>query len=320
MNKRKKAACVERSMRSTGMEAYTDARLYSIKERKELFPARSSRTGNHREITWFLLPGKYWEARASISNSGKGGWSVSVLCVDENLTETHEAAPVPEWLRPLLPTDAIDFLEETFMTAAFENREQFGAFFSRMCGTCGNYGEVNREGCTQFGKVFELAESPPDEWVVGENELPRCTLWTSKGKNGSNGIGAFIAETVETAEAIKSVIDTQKLFHVIHNRKYITVEGWQFTIEAMGATAAMEFTTETKTGFEAKGSLFDKDGNLLSEASMRCDRDEKGKNNWDDFALLSMAQTRVIGKLGRSKYAYLVKMAGYEGTPAEEMD
>ena len=207
MNKRKKAACVERSMRSTGMGAYSDSHLYSIKQRKELFPARSSRTGNHREKTWFLLPGKYWEARASISNSGKGGWSVSVLCVDENLTETHEAAPVPEWLRPLLPTHAIDFKEETFMTATFETREAFGAFFSRMCGTCVKY---ENDGCTKFGKVFDLAENPPDEWVTGENELPLCTLWESR--NSDNDLNPEVA-------LVRKLAKVQLALHAPKTRK-----------------------------------------------------------------------------------------------------
>jgi hypothetical protein len=32
-----------------------------------------------------------------------------------------------------------------------------------------------------------------------------------------------------------------------------------------------------------------------------------------------MAQTRVIGKVCRNKFAFVMKMAGYEATPAEEM-
>jgi len=110
---RKKAAEISRSTRSTGMGAYSDSCLYSIKQEKELAPhkSRSSRTGNHGTKTWHLFPGRYWEARISRSNSGKGGWSVSILRINEDLTESHEVATIPEWLKPLLPKSALQEVE-----------------------------------------------------------------------------------------------------------------------------------------------------------------------------------------------------------------
>jgi len=110
---RKKAAEISRSTRSTGMGAKNDSYLYSIKQEKELAPhkSRSSRTGNHGTKTWHLFPGRYWEARISRSNSGKGGWSVSILRINEDLTESHEVATIPEWLKPLLPKSALQEVE-----------------------------------------------------------------------------------------------------------------------------------------------------------------------------------------------------------------
>ena len=39
----------------------------------------------------------------------------------------------------------------------------------------------------------------------------------------------------------------------------------------------------------------------------------------DEYAILSMAQTRAIGKAFRNLIGWVIKMAGYESTPAEEM-
>ena len=59
--------------RSTGMGAYTQHYLYSIRQRKRLEPHHTefSRTGNHWEDIYYLLPGKYFLAIKDISNSRK---------------------------------------------------------------------------------------------------------------------------------------------------------------------------------------------------------------------------------------------------------
>lgn len=103
------AAKIDRVTRSTGMGAYNNTRLYSIRQEKELQPQQqhSSRTGNHGEKTWFLLPGRYWEATISRSNSGKGGWRVGILTISKDLSQKFEIAEPPEWLKKLLPEGAI---------------------------------------------------------------------------------------------------------------------------------------------------------------------------------------------------------------------
>ena len=51
-----------------------------------------------------------------------------------------------------------------------------------------------------------------------------------------------------------------------------------------------------------------------------CTNKEHGKTNFDEYAVASMAQTRAVGKAFRMKIGWLLKVAGYETTPAEEMD
>jgi len=59
--------------RSTGMGAFTQHYLYSIRQQKQLEPhhTESSRTGRHWDDIYYLLPGKYFLAIKDISNSGR---------------------------------------------------------------------------------------------------------------------------------------------------------------------------------------------------------------------------------------------------------
>ena len=52
----------------------------------------------------------------------------------------------------------------------------------------------------------------------------------------------------------------------------------------------------------------------------RCTRGEASKVGQDDYALSSMAQTRAQSRALGAPLKFIVKLAGYEPTPAEEMD
>jgi len=61
-------------------------------------------------------------------------------------------------------------------------------------------------------------------------------------------------------------------------------------------------------------------GQLVATGIALCSNAEKTKRYFDEYAILSMAQTRAIGKAYRNLLAWLMKAAGFEATPAEEMD
>jgi hypothetical protein len=52
----------------------------------------------------------------------------------------------------------------------------------------------------------------------------------------------------------------------------------------------------------------------------RCTRSEASKVNQEDYALASMAQTRAQSRALGAPLKFVVKLAGYETTPAEELD
>ena len=76
---------VELRGRSTGQGAYTSHAVWSFRQGKFLSPRReSSRTGNHWEDTYRLLPGRYGLVVKDVSNSGKHRCAIEVLVVRED--------------------------------------------------------------------------------------------------------------------------------------------------------------------------------------------------------------------------------------------
>jgi hypothetical protein len=59
---------------------------------------------------------------------------------------------------------------------------------------------------------------------------------------------------------------------------------------------------------------------MIGAAESMCMRDEPNWRGKPNYAIRSMAQTRAGGKAIRSVFAWVAVLAGYSGTPAEEMD
>ena len=60
-------------------------------------------------------------------------------------------------------------------------------------------------------------------------------------------------------------------------------------------------------------------GALVGAAEAQVTRQEQNWRSRDDYALRSMAQTRATGKAMRLPLGFVMSLAGYEATPAEEM-
>lgn len=130
---------------------------------------------------------------------------------------------------------------------------------------------------------------------------------------------------LELAGTVKQFIIDQKLFTAIQGRNYVNVEGWQFAGGMIGVLPVVQSTENLSSGDELKyrasvqliNIATDK---LVGSGIATCSNKEKGKKYFDEYAIESMAQTRAVGKAYRLMLGWLMKAAGYEATPAEEMD
>lgn len=136
------------------------------------------------------------------------------------------------------------------------------------------------------------------------------------------------------ATKLRDIINKQKLFTEIQGKKFVTVEGWN-TLGAMigvfpkvvrleklvgKVMKDMGGAERTEVKYLAEIELVSIQGQTITRAQAICSDNEKIKRGMDEYVIASMAQTRATGKAFRLAFSWIIKMAGYEATPAEEMD
>lgn len=132
---------------------------------------------------------------------------------------------------------------------------------------------------------------------------------------------AQIEYASKIATSLTKVIEKQQLYSVISGRKYVKVEGWELLGTFLGILPRERQITEHADGsFEASFDLIrQSDGTVVGGASAICGMDEKRWGSADRYARRSMAATRAVGKAYRTSFSWIISLAGYAPTPAEEM-
>lgn len=138
-------------------------------------------------------------------------------------------------------------------------------------------------------------------------------------------------ETMHLAQDLARFIKENKLFHHIQGKAYVNVEGWQYAGARLGILPVIEELIKVPTDtdevkYQAQVKLYNLKSQVEGQAQVIgsgfaiCSNRENGKRHYQEFAIASMAQTRAIGKAYRNILAWIIRAAGYEPTPAEEMD
>lgn len=149
--------------------------------------------------------------------------------------------------------------------------------------------------------------------------MPVTQAAISLGTLQAASAAALVQGAREMAEALADVIERQKLATVIQGRKFVGVEGWTTLGVMLGVVAREVQTTEADGIYTAVVELVRvNDGACISRASAECG-EEKPWNQRPRYARRSMAQTRATGKACRLAFSWIMALAGYEPTPAEEM-
>lgn len=150
-----------------------------------------------------------------------------------------------------------------------------------------------------------------------------------------------LAEAMNAAKALQSIIKQKAKPVVFGGKKYVEFEDWQVLGRFYGVTAKIVSTDYIDIGgtkgFLARAEAIDSTGRVISAAEAMCLNDEdkwsaRAKYEYPNgvktktgeipvplFQLRSMAQTRACAKSLRNVLAWVVVMAGYEPTVAEEM-
>ena len=131
---------------------------------------------------------------------------------------------------------------------------------------------------------------------------------------------AMVAQISSMANILNDIIEKQKMYQSFNGKKYVTVDGWCTLGTMLGILPAERDVHETDDGWYAKVDLVNKNsGVVVGSASAICSRDEKSWKDRPAYAVRSMAITRATGKAYRLAFSWIMNMAGYQSTPAEEM-
>lgn len=154
----------------------------------------------------------------------------------------------------------------------------------------------------------------------------------------------MLKQAQEVAEVLVDVVKKQELSQKIGSREHIYVTAWQFLAHFYGVSAKVTelvpYVDELTgaAGFKATAeAILISTGMVISCGQAMCLNNE---DNWStrpkyeyhngqrtqvgdvrvpSFQLASMAQTRAIGKALSNVLRFVVALAGYDQTPAEEM-
>jgi len=133
-----------------------------------------------------------------------------------------------------------------------------------------------------------------------------------------------LQEAQRAALALQRVVAGKKKPVIFKGEQYLEFEDWQTVAKFYGLCARTFEATPVEIfgvkGAKARAEVVDlRTGQVVGGAEAYCMRDEE---NWAAkpwFQLASMAQTRAGAKALRNVLAWVVVLAGYRPTPAEEL-
>ena len=133
----------------------------------------------------------------------------------------------------------------------------------------------------------------------------------------------------ETAAVLLAPVK-QRHTVTISGREHVRVEGWTMLGALLGVhpftvwSQPIHYTSGEQgmgeyLGWEARVEARTRSGEVVGSAEAMCLRSERNWSDRDEFALRSMAQTRATSKALRQPLGFVITLAGFDPTPAEEM-
>ena len=177
----------------------------------------------------------------------------------------------------------------------------------------------------------EINDDQTELAVVEEQTLPDYAILNPEiPMSAKVGVATNVANTLaplvrEQGLTVKGLNRSNK------DAEYVTVEGWEVLGTFLGIVPVTTIIDEMKNdkgrtiGYVARATLYQNPiiqndeivgGTVIARAEAQADKSGFQK---DLFAIASMAQTRALGKAYRMGLSWIMKMAGFEPTFAEDM-
>lgn len=166
--------------------------------------------------------------------------------------------------------------------------------------------------------------------IEGEaREIPAPTNHAQAGVMtlfGSDDPSLVVEKAQGAAKALVAVVEKQGLYATINRKRFPLVEAWTLLGSMLGVFPVTVWSRpvaspdgKTTVGWEARVEARTLGGQTVGAAEAMCTRAESKWRDSDEYAIRSMAQTRAVSKSLSMPLRFVMQLAGFEGTPAEEM-
>ena len=169
-----------------------------------------------------------------------------------------------------------------------------------------------------------VAQAPSQPSVPEQIQPP---VITTAALPGQPTPAEILAQAKIVAKAVKLYVKqnkSQKL--VLESGKYVKRETWQFCAACYQHSAMVTRTEPSlsdkgeELGFIAIAHVVNAQGRVVSGAEGACMYSEPDWAGKPSFQLLSMSSTRACNKALSNVFGWVMVIAGFRATPAEEMD
>lgn len=174
--------------------------------------------------------------------------------------------------------------------------------------------------------------TPKADAADDKNEIVVCETRPSPLLQGESPeyvkgeITSMMANATAIAQELAAFIRDHRLSMKLGGRKdHVLAEGWAILAKFMNRTPTiLQVAYEEHGGvwgYVATAGLIDPEtGEVVSQAQCSCFSDEENWQYKPRFSLMSMAETRAVGKVCRLSFSWVMELAGYATTPAEELE
>jgi hypothetical protein len=166
---------------------------------------------------------------------------------------------------------------------------------------------------TELIEEGEIIDETETALAIREPAPPPTTLF------GTDDPAAVVEAARRAAQPLAAVVREQKLFVKIGQGEHVKVEGWTLLGSMLGVFPVVTWTHKLEDGWEAQVEARTRRGDVVGCAEAMCTRGETRWAKADEYAIRSMAQTRATSKALRQPLGFVMQLAGYNPTPAEEM-
>lgn len=161
----------------------------------------------------------------------------------------------------------------------------------------------------------------PDAVEVVEGELLPDVIDhpAAPGLFGTDDPALVIVKAAAISDALARAVRDRKLYVRINGKEHVLVGGWTLLGSMLGVFPITVWSRALDDGWEARVEARTLDGRTVGAAESECLRSERRWAKADDYAIRSMAQTRATSKALRMPLGFVMELAGFDATPADEI-